>query len=72
MAMRFDRVRPFLKPAAVIAAIKFLLVPATLTALALAAGLHHIEDALPLKVILILSSMPTGFIAMVPPTLYDL
>lgn len=72
MAMRFDKVRPFLKPAAVIAAIKFLMVPATLFCLALAAGLHHIEDALPLKVVLILSAMPTGFIAMVPPTLYDL
>jgi len=35
-------------------------------------GLGQMENGLPLKVVLILSSMPVGFIAMVPPTLYDL
>jgi hypothetical protein len=35
-------------------------------------GLGNIEDGLPLKVVLILSSMPVGFTAMVPPTIYDL
>ena len=37
-----------------------------------ALGLHRIDNGLPLKVVLILSSMPVGFIAMVPPTLYRL
>ncbi|MEH0018285.1 MAG: hypothetical protein V6Z89_01465 [Desulfobacter sp.] len=72
MAMGFKRVVPLLKPAGVIAGIKFFLVPLSLAGLAVAAGLHHIQDGLPLKVVLILSSMPVGFIAMVPPTLYDL
>lgn len=72
MAMRFDRVLPHLRAAAVIAAIKFIFVPATLTGLAFLAGLHHLDQGLPFQVVLILSSMPVGFIAMVPPTLYDL
>ncbi|MFH1153216.1 MAG: hypothetical protein V1793_05385, partial [Pseudomonadota bacterium] len=35
-------------------------------------GLGNMDAGLPLKVVLILSSMPVGFIAMVPPTIYDL
>lgn len=52
--------------------IKFLLVPVIIVGLGYAFGLDKIDAGLPLKVVLILASMPVGFIAMVPPTIYNL
>ncbi|MCG8687541.1 MAG: hypothetical protein MI892_21885 [Desulfobacterales bacterium] len=72
MAMRFSSVKTFLKPAITVSAIKFILVPVVVVTLGYMLGLDQIDNGLPLKVILILSSMPVGFIAMVPPTLYKL
>jgi len=72
MAIRFEKATVYLRPALFIAAIKFVLVPVTIVGLGYLAGLHHLDKGLPLKVVLILSAMPVGFIAMVPPTLYDL
>lgn len=72
MAMQFSSVKKFLGPGLVIAAIKFILVPVLIVLLGYGLGLDRIDNGLPLKVVLILSSMPVGFIAMVPPTLYRL
>jgi predicted permease len=72
LAMRFSRMRPYLGLGAAVAGIKFLLVPATAVGLAALLGLGSIEGGAPLRVVMILSAMPTGFIALVPPTLYDL
>jgi len=70
--MRFRRVRGYLRESAAVAAIKFALVPILATALAHSAGLGTVEDGLPLKVVLILSSMPVAFNALIPPSIYDL
>lgn len=72
MAMQFSIITNYLKPALIIAAIKFLLIPSVITGIGILLGLHQIDNGLPLKVVLILSSMPVGFIAMVPPTIYNL
>ncbi|MCF8138323.1 MAG: hypothetical protein K9K63_13535 [Desulfotignum sp.] len=72
MAMRFSSVHTYLKPGLIIAAIKFVIIPCVIAGTGYALGLGQIEDGLPLKVVLILSAMPVGFIAMVPPTLYHL
>ncbi len=72
MAMKFGRITAHFKPAAMIAAIKLLLVPLAATGTAYLLGFGKIDDGLPLKVILILSSMPVGFTALVPPSIYDL
>ena len=72
MAMRFSSVRTFFVPGLIIALIKFLIIPVTIVGLGLTLGLHRLDNGLPLKVMLILASMPVGFIAMVPPTIYDL
>ncbi len=72
MAMRFSIITNYLKPALIITAIKFLLIPTVITGIGILLGLHQIDNGLPLKVVLILSSMPVGFIAMVPPTIYNL
>ncbi len=72
MAMKFSSVRTFLIPGLLTAGIKFILVPILIVGSGYAFGLHRIDGGLPLKVVLILSSMPVGFIAMVPPTIYRL
>ncbi|MBU3954468.1 MAG: hypothetical protein KKF12_16940 [Proteobacteria bacterium] len=72
LSMRFSSVKTHLKPGLVIAMIKFALVPVVIMGIGYLFGLNQIDNGLPLKVVLILSSMPVGFIAMVPPTLYRL
>ena len=72
MAMRFSSVRIFFPHGLIIAAIKFVMIPVIIVGLGFLFGLDKIDNGLPLKVVLILSSMPVGFIAMVPPTIYNL
>ena len=72
MAMRFGSVKTFFVPGLIVALIKFAIVPAMIVGLGFLLGLDRIDNGLPLKVVLILASMPVGFIAMVPPTIYDL
>ncbi|MBN1449716.1 MAG: hypothetical protein JW963_01760 [Anaerolineales bacterium] len=72
MAMRFDRIGKYLKEGALIALIKFALLPALATSMAYFLGMGEIDGGLPLKVVIVLSSMPVAFIAMIPPTIYDL
>jgi predicted permease len=72
MALSFGRARKYIKEGLLIALVKFTFVPAVVMTISYSLGLGNIEDGLPLKVVLILSSMPVGFTAMVPPTIYDL
>ncbi len=72
MGMRFSSIKHYFRPSLCIAFIKFCCVPLIIGCLGYLCGLHNINNGLPLKVIIILSSMPTGFIAMIPPTLYNL
>ena len=72
MAMKFGKVKAFMKPAIVISCIKFLLVPFVATGAAYLLGFGKMDNGLPLKVIFILSSMPVGFTALVPPSIYNL
>ena len=72
MAMKFSRMRDYLREAGVIAFIKFIAVPASVYFLGSGIGLGSVDSGIPLKVSIVLASMPVAFIAMVPPTLYDL
>jgi predicted permease len=72
LAMRFSRVRFYLRECVVVALIKFLCVPLTATLAAYSLGFDAIEGGLPLKVVIILSSMPVAFNALIPPSIYDL
>ena len=72
LAMRFKRVRYYLKEGSLVAAIKFIAVPCCATAAAWCIGYGTLENGLPLKVVLILSSMPVAFNALIPPSIYDL
>lgn len=72
MAMHFGRIGKYIKEGLLIALIKFIIVPVVATTLAYLVGLGRIDQGLPMKVVMILSSMPVGFNALVPPTIYDL
>lgn len=72
MAMVIRRVGKYIKAGLLIALIKYAIVPIVVTTIAYILGFGKINQGLPLKVVLILSSMPVGFTAMVPPTIYDL
>jgi hypothetical protein len=72
LAMRVRTIQNYLKECVAISAVKFLAVPAILTLTALLLGYGKIENGLPLKVVMILSSMPVAFTSLVPPSLYDL
>ncbi|MFH1155198.1 MAG: hypothetical protein V1793_15410, partial [Pseudomonadota bacterium] len=69
MAMRFSSVGKYLKQGLFLALIKFVMVPFAIVSAGFFLGLGNMDAGLPLKVVLILSSMPVGFIAMVPPTI---
>lgn len=72
MALKFRRVRDYIKESAAIAVIKFAIVPVAASTLALAIGFGKIDGGLPLKVVIILSAMPVAFNALIPPSIYDL
>ena len=72
MAMVIRRVGKYIKEGLHIALIKFAIVPLVVTTIAYFLGFGEIDQGLPLKVVLILSCMPVGFTAMVPPTIYEL
>jgi predicted permease len=72
LALRFRRVGDYLWEGASVAAIKFAVVPLTASAIALGLGFGSIDGGLPLKVVIILSSMPVAFNALIPPSIYDL
>ena len=72
LAFRFSRVQGYLKEGITIAAIKFIIVPVMTSLLAWMIGFRDIDGGLPLKVVIILSSMPVAFIALIPPSIYDL
>ena len=72
LAFRFRKVQDYLKEGITIAAIKFIMVPVMASFLAWVIGFGDINGGLPLKVVIILSSMPVAFIALIPPSIYDL
>lgn len=70
--LRFNKMQPYIKPSLLILFSKIVIVPSIIGLLGYSLGLSRVSDGLPLKVIMVLSSMPTGFVSMVPPALYDL
>ena len=72
LALKFRRVRDFLKECVSVSLIKFFFVPILASSLAYLLGFGTIDDGLPLKVVIILSSMPVAFNALIPPSIYDL
>jgi predicted permease len=72
LAMKITKVRDYLKECLAVSAIKFLIVPAVTTSLAFLIGYREMAGGYVMKVVILLSSMPVAFSALVPPSLYDL
>jgi hypothetical protein len=72
MTMNVTSVRRNIVPNIGIVGIKHLLVPAFTTVLAALIGFGSIAGGMPLRVALVLSAMPAGFVSIVVTTLYDL
>ena len=72
LAMRFKSVRHHLSAYTLVTLIKFAIVPLCATTAAWLIGYGQVDDGLPLKVVMILSSMPVAFNALIPPSIYDL
>ena len=72
LSMKLKKVREYLKESILITCIKFMIIPAVMVSIGFLMGYHQIIDGLPLKVILILSSMPVAFNSLIPPSIYGL
>ena len=72
LALRFRRIRDYLRECISLSIIKFIIIPLMASSLAYLIGFAEIDDGLPLKVVMILSCMPVAFIALIPPSIYDL
>jgi predicted permease len=72
MRVRFKVVRAHWKAASMILFSKMLLVPSAALAFSVLLGLGGMEGGIGLTVVLVLASMPVGFLGMIPPTLYRL
>ena len=72
LGMKFGKVRNYINECLAISVIKFVLVPLIVSAAAFLLGYGEIEEGLPLKVLIILSSTPIVFTALIPPSIYDL
>ena len=72
LALKFRRVRDYVKECISVSIIKFALVPVLAVSFACLIGFGSIDEGLPLKVVIILSSMPVAFTALIPPSIYDL
>jgi predicted permease len=72
LSIRFSSVRSHLTEGAAISLIKFIILPLIAGIAAYLLGLHKIQDGLPLKIVLIGSSMPVAFNALVAASVYDL
>lgn len=72
MAMKFRKIGTYLRECLSISLIKFVLVPVLVSLPAYFLGYGDIQNGLPLKVVLILSSMPVAFNALIPPSIYNL
>ena len=72
MRLRFTVAKADLKAGLLIVLGKSLITPLVVSAIALALGLGQTPGGIGLKLVLILSAMPTAFVSLVPPSLYKL
>jgi len=72
LGMRFSSVGNYLVEGLMISLVKFVAIPLIAVSTAFALGFGNINEGLPLKVVLIASSMPVAFTALVAASIYDL
>lgn len=70
--IKLSSLRKYLKECLAISSVKFFFLPVVLGTVAWLLGLQHIDDGLPFKVTLVLSSMPVAFYSQIPTAVYGL
>lgn len=70
LTLFFGKIGAYRKETALVALVKFALVPGIMIPLGLATGLPAVLDGTAFKVLVLLSFMPVGFNALVPPVVY--
>jgi hypothetical protein len=71
MALKFGRIGAYLRECLLVSIIKFFLVPVCVSMVAWLIGYGALNGGLPLKVVMILSSMPVAFNALVASSIYE-
>jgi predicted permease len=72
LGMRFGQIREYLLEGALVSLVKYVAIPLFTGTVAYLLGFGEINNGLPLKVVLIVSSMPVAFTALVAASIYDL
>lgn len=72
LTFRFSRISKYIKECLMISFVKFLIVPVIILAISLLIGLQNINNGLPLKVAIIISSMPVAFNSVIAANIYNL
>jgi len=72
LGMRFSKVRDHIPESVAISLIKFVILPLVAGTASYLLGLHKIQNGLPMKIVLLGSSMPVAFMALVAASIYDL
>ena len=72
LAMKFGKVKKYIREGIAVSVIKYFLLPVIISSIAFLLGYGGILGGLPLKVVIILSSMPVAFTALIPVSIYDL
>ena len=70
LTLRVARIGDYRREITMVMLIKYAIVPAVIIPAAWLLGLGQIMDGVPFKMMAIISFLPTGFIALVPPVLY--
>ncbi len=71
LTLRTSKIRNYTREILMVLAVKNLIVPAVVIPAAFLLGLGGILDGAPLRVVIFISFMPSAFLALVPPVLYD-
>ncbi|MCR4667238.1 MAG: hypothetical protein K5657_08080 [Desulfovibrio sp.] len=72
LGLKLSTLRNYTESCIIICSIKFFIVPICIMTVAYFLGFSHLDEGLPFKVILILSSMPVAMNALLPPALLKL
>lgn len=72
LELKLSKMKKYLKECMILFLIKFIFVPLITGIIAWKIGLGQLDSGLPLKVVIVLSSMPVALIALVPSSIYDL
>lgn len=70
--IKLSSLRQYFKECLAISSIKFFFLPVVVGTVAWLLGLQHVDQGLPFKITLILSSMPVAFYSQIPTAIYDL